>query len=506
MQVRAHAHSAHAHAESTELAVAAVPDGSVTREKFTAAKPSRALMWMHLMPRRALGSAVEWARRLTCRSVLHVAAIAILAYAVVSSTVLVGLEAPTPLWELHEVVPPIFASFMAPNPSPHACAPCGCTGSVASPPSLGREFCIEDAELRRLSALDVPLQPAASAAEVARIKRNYLDSHQLTEVCFDTLSDLHTSSLAASEGLAEPASTRKHVLWHWYWRPGLRNGMSPAQIDALASWMVTQDAQRSTLIVWVPAPFSPPAELSPIAALFPGRVRYRIMDLHFEAEGTPLARSYLLRLHDEKAWADSDIARLLILWRYGGVYFDTDMLLTRPITPLLGLEFSIEFSCNHAQSDFNNAIMRFFARSPAATALIDSARAKWPRLRQWVFGPYVLRSAYGSPLWRSIFGGEPPFQMLPWCFFHGVWCTDAVSLDAVVGDAPWDPAAASKVFGLHLHGLAKGEVKNSSVFATYARRSHGALMRAVLDSDKTGAKAQAWAADRVAVVSTPPNK
>jgi hypothetical protein len=477
------------------------PDSGGAREKSSVStKPSRMLMMMHLLPlfsRRAFASAVAGAQRFACRDALRVAAALVSVYFFVSSTVLIGVEAPTPLWELHEVVPPILASFTAATPSPNACAPCGCSGGMASPPSLARELCIGDAELQRLSALDVPLQPTAAAAEALRIKANYLDPRLSTDACFDTLNDLHTSSAAASEGLAEPASTRKHILWHWYWRPEPRSAINAAQIDALAAWMVTQDAQRSTLIIWVPAPFSPPAALASISALFPGRVRYRILDLHSEAEGTPLERSYLLRLHDEKAWADSDIARLLILWRYGGVYFDTDVLLMRPITPLLGLEFSIEFSCDHAQSDFNNAIMRFFARSPAATALIDAARAKWPRLRQWVFGPYVLRSAYGSPLWRSVFGGEPPFQMVPWCFFHGIWCKGAIPLDAVVGDAPWDKASTSNVFGLHMHGLAKqGRVSNSSVFGTYSRRSHGTLMRAVVDADKTAEKATRWASDR----------
>ena len=99
-----------------------------------------------------------------------------------------------------------------------------------------------------------------------------------------------------------------------------------------------------------------------------------MLDVAAEAEGSPLARSYLLALHDEKAWADSDVARLVILWRYGGVYFDTDVLLARAVTPLLGLEFATEFSCDHAQSDFNNAIMRFFARSPAATAACPPTR------------------------------------------------------------------------------------------------------------------------------------
>ena len=284
--------------------------------------------------------------------------------------------------------------------------------------SLSGEFCIGYAELTRLSALDVPLQPLSANIEAARLRASIVGTRKSSAECFDALDDVHVSTTVASETLAMPASTRAHVLWHWYWRAESktgagRAGMNASQLDALTAWLVTQDPVRSTLIIWIPVPGAPPAALEPLARLFPGRIRYRLLDVLSEAEGSPLGRSYLLGLHDERAWADSDIARLVILWRYGGVYFDTDMLLVRAITPLLGLEFATEFSCDHSQSDFNNAIMRFFARSPAVTLLCETAKAKWPRLRQWVFGPYVLREAFGSPLWRATFGGVPPFQSMP---------------------------------------------------------------------------------------------
>ena len=433
----------------------------------TSRKPWRARLQLQLSALRGVTRALTWWAKI---SWLHLFLYAAGAYVIISSSVLAGVEAPTPIWEIHEVLPTYISSFFAGAPKLHPCAPCGCgvavprdsgdrsdvdfifnaparaagskeseffrssqgTGSskgsrasassttpatTASVPSLSGEFCIGDAELARLSALDVPLQPTAANAEAVRLRARILRLRQTSLECFDVLDDVHVSSAAASETLAVPASARAHVLWHWYWRSetGAKGGqgLNASQLDALTAWLVTQDPDRSTLIVWVPTPGMPPASLEPLARLFPGRIRYRILDVAVEAEGSPLARSYLLSLHDEKAWADSDVARLVLLWRYGGVYFDTDMLLVRAITPLLGLEFATEFSCDHAQSDFNNAIMRFFAKSPAATALCEAAKAKWPRLRQWVFGPYVLRSAFGSPLWRTMFGGDPPFQSMP---------------------------------------------------------------------------------------------
>jgi hypothetical protein len=429
----------------------------------TSRKPWRARLQLQLSALRGVTRALTWWAKI---SWLHLFLYAAGAYVIISSTVLIGVEAPTPIWEIHEVLPTYISSFFAGEPKSHPCAPCGCGVAVPrdfgdrsdvnfifnAPPraggskeskgsslhhrptgssgasgvsALSGDFCIGDAELARLSALDVPLQPTAANAEAVRLRARILRMRQSALECFDVLDDVHVSSAAASETLAVPASARAHVLWHWYWRSSSSSsetaggaakggqGLNASQLDALTAWLVTQDPDRSTLIVWVPTPGLPPASLEPLARLFPGRIRYRVLDVAVEAEGSPLARSYLLSLHDEKAWADSDVARLVLLWRYGGVYFDTDMLFVRAITPLLGLEFATEFSCDHAQSDFNNAIMRFFAKSPAATALCEAAKAKWPRLRQWVFGPYVLRSAFGSPLWRTMFGGDPPFQSMP---------------------------------------------------------------------------------------------
>jgi hypothetical protein len=196
-------------------------------------------------------------------------------------------------------------------------------------------------------------------------------------------------------------------LFHWYWRSDL-GPLGPAQVAVAEAWAATQDLSRSTLLVWVPAGAgtgagtgagagagaeAPLAALEPLARLFPGRVRFRVLDLAAEAEGTPLQRSFLLRLRDRFAWVDSDVARLVVLWRYGGVYLDADLLLLRDVAPLLALEFATEFSCDHAQGVFNNAVMRIVARSAAATALLERAKAIWPRVRSWAYGPTLLRDA-----------------------------------------------------------------------------------------------------------------
>jgi len=419
------------------------------------------------------------------------AAFLLLAYCILGHFQLV-----TPVPDLPELLPMIAASLLsgAGPPVPLPCAPCGCAAAApraAGPPAAGTAAaaaaargappprapvppsCLPDDELAFLSSLDAPLLPAASAAQAAQLRAAAEDRLDAPG-CYARAAGLRAAH-AASGGAG--ASARGHVLWHWYVRSDLGGGdLTRAQAAALAAWGATQDVGRATLVVWLPPPAArPPPALAWFAAAMPGRVRWRLLDVRREAEGTPLARAYQLGLADGAAWADSDVARLVLLWRYGGVWTDTDMLLTAPLTPLLGAQFATEFSCDHGQGDFNNAIMRFFPRSAAAAALAAAARAKWPRLRQWTYGPHTLRAAYDA---------GAPFTRTPWCFFHGRWCAGGVDDAALAGDGAWPARALDGAFGLHLHGAgSRGarRVFNGSILAVGEARAHEGFARALAE-------------------------
>jgi hypothetical protein len=416
-----------------------------------------------------------------------------LGFALVTYAVLGHVNLVTPVGELPEILPVVARNAFAGAPVPHECAPCGCSASSAR--AADAAYCVGDEELRFLSSLDVPLTPPASTAEAATA-RSFLRDRMSTRECYAELPRMH-AALASTP----TAAARGHVLWHWYVRPDLRADLTISQLDMIAAWMGSQDMERSMLVVWSPAPSDPPPSLLAYARLFPGRVRWRSLDLVSEAEATPLRRSYLLHLRDAQAWADSDIARLVILHRYGGVWMDTDLLLTRSLTPLLGLQFATEFSCDHGQSGFNNAIMRFFARGRAITALCEAALSKWPRLRQWTFGPHALAAAYDA---------GAPFLRLPWCFFHGRWCEGALEHEMLAGSQPWPAAYLADSWGLHLHGAGarregKDEVPvvNTSILGVYEGVGHAALLAKVEAGDPTGEAARRWRRERTALMLFP---
>jgi len=157
--------------------------------------------------------------------------------------------------------------------------------------------------------------------------------------------------------------------------------------------------------------------------------------------------------------------RLVILYRYGGVYTDLDFLYVNNIEPLLGLEFVTEFS---SSGDVNCAIMRLFARSSTATAFHQLALQQKPRLRMWTYGPWLIDRVKRS---------GHLIHALPWCFFHGIWGAGAIPRDALVGASSWSRAQLDNVFGLHLHGAGKGggRISPSSVVAVTAQASKAKL-------------------------------
>lgn len=96
-------------------------------------------------------------------------------------------------------------------------------------------------------------------------------------------------------------------------------------------------------------------------------VRFQPYDPHHEIEGTPFEGSPHLLSPSQPA-ARADGFRLLILCKYGGCYFDLDILFLRDFRPLLGSEFVYQWSaCPYG----NNAVCNMIRGSRVATALIE---------------------------------------------------------------------------------------------------------------------------------------
>ena len=361
-----------------------------------------------------------------------------------------GLTSPcyTPLSE-HLLMLPARLQTWASSASPvqrHACAPCGCAQwwgeeAVAS----FAPFCIADEELERLTGSVPPPDGAVAAAAAAAA------SQQLTsvEACYGLLAGLH-----ATPHPTTPASgSVSHAVYHVYWKPDTGQ-FHIAHLAVLEAWLATQP-ESSVLVIWIPVPQAPPQRLLPLLRAFPTRLRIRALDVLWEAEGSPLAGHFVLRLHDRLSWIDGDVSRLVVLWRYGGFYFDFDTLLLRDATPLLGVEFATEFGCLPPRLP-NGAVLHVFKRGPTITGLLRLASDTPPRLAMWTFGPWLLGRFAALPAGHKP-SGAGALHFLPWCFYHGIWC-GSLPREGLIGRAPWDRQQLEAVYGVHMHGAGnKGE-------------------------------------------------
>ncbi|KAF9239818.1 glycosyltransferase family 32 protein [Melanogaster broomeanus] len=111
------------------------------------------------------------------------------------------------------------------------------------------------------------------------------------------------------------------------------------------------------------------AQVNPIVhkylRLFPDSFTLGIADIPTLAVGTAMQDSELLHLNDKKAWVDGDLVRLLVIWHYGGMWIDMDMLITRDLEPLLEHEFVTQWDCwGKVYQALNGALMHFRKHSP----------------------------------------------------------------------------------------------------------------------------------------------
>ncbi|GJJ14950.1 hypothetical protein Clacol_009220 [Clathrus columnatus] len=255
---------------------------------------------------------------------------------------------------------------------------------------------------------------------------------------------------------------QQESLYHTYWRVDLAS-FGERQEWMLKSFFATQNLRHSKLILWSNGDLSQNPIIKTWLKNYPDSFELRITDIPKLARGTALQDSPLLKTHDDKAWVDGDLLRLLLLWNYGGAWVDMDTLLTRDLSPLLEHEFVTQWDCyDKKYSPFNGALMNFFKNSPYLCEFFHlMASGPPPRGGSTDWG-----STLYLKLWRRLVAnGIPPFKILPFCFSEGRSCrldnrlpdpfkpdheTWANGLTLRGENSPLDKTL-KKIFAIHLH-------------------------------------------------------
>ena len=169
--------------------------------------------------------------------------------------------------------------------------------------------------------------------------------------CYDFAGTIPYPRVKSSTEQEEQLPREQRTNYHTYWRADLEP-FSDRQEWMLKSFFATQDLSRTTLILWTNnAQLADHLRIALYLRAYPAAFEVRVVDIEAFAQSTALEGSPRLKgTNDEKAWVDGDLVRLLVIWRFGGVWVDMDSLLTRDLAPLLDHEFVTQWDCYGALS------------------------------------------------------------------------------------------------------------------------------------------------------------
>jgi len=163
----------------------------------------------------------------------------------------------------------------------------------------------------------------------------------------------------------------ERIIYHVYWYGVLRR----KQILCIKSYLATQDLNNTELWVWLDNDFLETMgdeegnECDKINKSISKYENIKIKTYNSleESKGT-LLENFVKTTKNKNLKFKSDIARVLFLHNYGGIYYDLDMILLKDLKPLLGIEFCYSWSNRHFG---NNGILRIKKGSDFSKQLIQ---------------------------------------------------------------------------------------------------------------------------------------
>ncbi|KAG0175625.1 hypothetical protein DFQ28_006612 [Apophysomyces sp. BC1034] len=285
------------------------------------------------------------------------------------------------------------------------------------------------------------------------------------QTCYDFAGLVHGRHVPHNRANANQAD---EIFFHTYWSSNL-TAITDKQLATWQSFVATQDANRTHLIVWIAPDDEATLVDSPqwqtAMAQSRSRLQYKTFDVNTMAGNTPLDR--LVAQHPLTVKArHEDLLRLFALYHHGGVWFDLDTLFIRDLMPLLGEEWISQGSCYTSLegNPFDGALLHFHKQSPYLCEMLASVADQFKvqdgpdRLRitdsasQQHLEPRTLQSdLYYRIFRRLLHHGIKPWLVVPWCFTDPSECRRSNSLPSAFAETDFNPRRLSQIFAYHWH-------------------------------------------------------
>jgi len=259
--------------------------------------------------------------------------------------------------------------------------------------------------------------------------------------------------------------TNEITIFHVYWYGKLTRH----QLLCIYSYLYSQNLKNTSLWVWLDInTYKENKEL----VINHDNIVVKCYDPNIEVINTPfVGYKYLDQTTSLKF--RSDIARIIVLYKYGGLYFDLDMLLLKDLTPLLDLEFC------YSWSDFkrgNNGILRLKKESNLAKQLIKKYKN--------TISPFNLngRKFYCEYNHKYIFTENIDLMCLPCVLFDPVWILEHKKQQTKysklhkfddffkITDENIDHFFANEIFTYHWHSRKDVTIEHNSYFEKFENK------------------------------------
>lgn len=198
---------------------------------------------------------------------------------------------------------------------------------------------------------------------------------------------------------------------------------TPKELMSIKSYLATQNLEKTKLIVWSDYDISDQENIQP----FKDVVTFRVYSPRELAVGTPLEgiETHLAPGWDQNHWMRSGVMRFLVLYQFGGIYFDMDMILLRDFKPILDQDFAYQWG---GSTDFGKERRdEPDCHGPCAAMLGVTRGGDYINacIRRLAITPPTGGTCYDEDMMGYVYR-TTPFTVFPSTFFDTEWLVSKV--------------------------------------------------------------------------------
>lgn len=190
------------------------------------------------------------------------------------------------------------------------------------------------------------------------------------------------------------------------------------ELECIKSFLATQNLEKTNLIVWSDYDISN----NPLIQPYKKFLDLRIWDPIKESVGTVLENSEHVTAKDFLYYLQSDLLRILVIYKYGGIWVDTDIIFLRDFKPIMDQEFMYQWG---GDIDFKNegacaTVLSGKKNSTFTSKLMEELKSSeiHPNSTNW-----------GKNLFARLWSKWPEFTIFPSSFFNTEWLISKTRLD-----------------------------------------------------------------------------